>query len=83
MTNTNGCADIWVWQYTENEDQETAAPPDRFVGKRKYSECEFETSPMAFLAKAYNEIRGDRVEGLRRRTWEKAPAGEILTERDF
>ncbi|KAK0613589.1 hypothetical protein B0T14DRAFT_591458 [Immersiella caudata] len=69
--------------YTENEDQETAVPPDGFVGQRKYPNCKFELSPVAFLAKVYHEIRGDCVGGMEKTHMGKILAGEILTERDF
>jgi len=69
--------------YTENKDPETAVPPDGFVGKRKYPECEFGSSPVAFLAKLYNGIRGDCVGGLEKTHMGKILAGEILTETDF
>src|SRR6187549_3989922 len=69
--------------YTENEDQETAVPPDGFVGKNKYPECRFKSSPVAFLAKVYNEIRGDCVGDIEKAHMGKILAGEILTEEDF
>ncbi|KAK3374532.1 hypothetical protein B0T24DRAFT_577590 [Lasiosphaeria ovina] len=68
--------------YTKNEDQDTAVSPDGFVGKKKYPECEFESSPVAFLAKVY-EIRGDCVGGIEKTHMGKILAGEILTEKDF
>ncbi|KAK3350293.1 hypothetical protein B0T25DRAFT_459024, partial [Lasiosphaeria hispida] len=68
--------------YTENEDGEMAVPPDGFDGKRKYPECEFESSPVAFLAKVY-EIRSDYVGGAEKTHMGEILAGEILTERDF
>ena len=40
--------------YVANEDQEMAVPPDGFVGRRKYSECEFKASPVAFLARVFH-----------------------------
>ncbi|KAK0715939.1 hypothetical protein B0H67DRAFT_645624 [Lasiosphaeris hirsuta] len=69
--------------YTENDDEATAVPPDGFVGKKKYPECEFESSPVAFLAKVYNEIRGDCVGGIEKTHMGKILAGDILTEKDF
>jgi hypothetical protein len=69
--------------YTENKDEETAVPPDGFVGKRKYAACEFEDSPVAFLTKVYNEIRNDCVGGMEKTHMGRILAGEILTERDF
>jgi len=69
--------------YAENEDEETAVPPDGFVGKRRYPQCSFDSSPVAFLAKVYHEIRGDCVGGAEKTHMGKILAGEILTERDF
>ncbi|KAK4449026.1 hypothetical protein QBC34DRAFT_351713 [Podospora aff. communis PSN243] len=69
--------------YEENRDKEAAIPPDGFVGKRKDSDCRFEESPVAFLAKVYHEIRGDCVGGAEKTHMGKILAGEILTEKDF
>ncbi len=67
--------------YTENEGVEAVAQ-DGFVGKKLYPECEFESSPVAFLAEVYKKIRRDCV-GIEKTHMGKILAGQILTETDF
>ena len=67
--------------YTENEGVEAVAQ-DGFVGKKLYPECEFESSPVAFLAEVYKKIRRDCV-GIEKTHMGKILAGQILTEADF
>ncbi|KAK4153473.1 hypothetical protein C8A00DRAFT_33763 [Chaetomidium leptoderma] len=67
--------------YTENRGDEVVAQ-DGFVGKKRYPECQFDASPLAFLAEVYKKIRRDCV-GIEKTHMGKILAGEILTERDF
>ncbi|KAK4160024.1 hypothetical protein QBC43DRAFT_326010 [Cladorrhinum sp. PSN259] len=70
--------------YTANKDEDAEVPSDGFVGRRKYGEeCKFESSPVAFLSKLYNDIRRDCMGGIEKTHMGKILAGGILTEEDF
>ncbi|KAK4220947.1 hypothetical protein QBC38DRAFT_155242 [Podospora fimiseda] len=69
--------------YTANDDDEVAVPLDGFVGRRRYPECEFESSPVSFLSKLFNNIRRDCMGGIEKTHMGRILAGEILTEKDF
>lgn len=66
--------------YTEsNGDNDLAA--DGFVGREWYEDCEFEKSPMAFLAVLYKRIRKDCM-NIEKTHLGRIFAGEILSEKD-
>ncbi|KAK4459473.1 hypothetical protein QBC42DRAFT_299412 [Cladorrhinum samala] len=69
--------------YTANEDEDSAVPPDGFVGRKKYPGCEFDASPVAFLNKVYNDIRRDCMGGIEKTHMGRILAGDMLTEDDF
>lgn len=69
--------------YMANEDEDAAVPPDGFVGRRKYPECKFWSSPVEFLSKVYNDIRRDCMGGIEKTHMGRILAGEMLTEDDF
>ncbi|KXX79354.1 hypothetical protein MMYC01_204711 [Madurella mycetomatis] len=74
--------------YVENKDEDgdggnnNGPSADGFVGKREYSECEFERSPVAFLAALYKRIRKDCM-SIEKTHLGRMLGGEILRERDF
>ncbi len=68
--------------YTENRGDEAVAQVG-FVGRRDTHECEFDESPVAFLAEVYSKLRRDCVVGIEKTHMGKILAGEILTEKDF
>ncbi|KAL2261316.1 hypothetical protein VTK26DRAFT_4409 [Humicola hyalothermophila] len=70
--------------FRENDGDEDVAA-DGFVGRRGgrgYDRCEFETSPVAFLAVLCKRIRRDCLD-IERTHLGRILAGEILRERDF
>lgn len=62
--------------YTENKRDEVVGR-DGFVGRRGYAECEFEESPVAFLAEVFGRVRRDCV-GIEKTHMGMLLAGEIL-----
>ncbi|KAK3346903.1 hypothetical protein B0T25DRAFT_613574 [Lasiosphaeria hispida] len=67
--------------YTENENEEKISA-DGFVGTKLFPECEFQTSPVAFLNAVCKRIRRDCM-GIEKTHMGRILAGEILTARDF
>lgn len=65
-----------------NNDDDDGLAADGFVGKRGYAECEFERSPVAFLAVLYKRIRKDCM-SIDKTHLGRMLGGEILRERVF